>query len=226
MELLIFGHAGAKVLVFPTREGRFYDYENWGLTGALADSIGQGALQLFCVDSVDAEGLYCGNVPPQSRIARHRQYQQYLLTEVIPLMQSRGYDPFLIAHGCSIGAYHAVNIALRNPGLFGKVVALSGRYDLTQPVGPFADLFNGYYDQDIYFHTPTHFLPQLHSQAALTALRRTEWVLAIGEEDPFKASTEQLSAQFRDKSIPHTLAVWDGEAHRPRYWRQMVRHYL
>ncbi len=25
MELLVFGHAGAKVMVFPTREGRFYD---------------------------------------------------------------------------------------------------------------------------------------------------------------------------------------------------------
>ncbi len=28
MELLILGHAGARVLVFPTRCGRFYDYEN------------------------------------------------------------------------------------------------------------------------------------------------------------------------------------------------------
>jgi esterase/lipase superfamily enzyme len=31
MELLVFGHTGARVLVFPTREGRFYDYENWDL---------------------------------------------------------------------------------------------------------------------------------------------------------------------------------------------------
>jgi esterase/lipase superfamily enzyme len=36
MELLIFGHAGAKVLVFPTRQGRFFDYENWGLVDALS----------------------------------------------------------------------------------------------------------------------------------------------------------------------------------------------
>jgi esterase/lipase superfamily enzyme len=31
MELLVFGHAGPKVLVFPTRDGRFYEYENLGL---------------------------------------------------------------------------------------------------------------------------------------------------------------------------------------------------
>ncbi len=29
MELLVFGYAGAKVLFFPPRMGRFYDYENW-----------------------------------------------------------------------------------------------------------------------------------------------------------------------------------------------------
>lgn len=28
MELLIFGHGGAKVLVFPTRSGRFHEYED------------------------------------------------------------------------------------------------------------------------------------------------------------------------------------------------------
>ncbi len=226
MELLIFGHSGAKALVFPTREGRFYDYENWGLVGALAESIDRGALQLFCVDSVDHESFYCSCVSPQTRIARHVQYERYLLSEVLPLMRSRGYDPFLIAHGCSIGAYHAVNLALRNPGLFGKVVALSGRYDLTQAVGSFADLFSGYYDQEIYFQTPTHYLPQLADPGALHALRNTELILAIGEEDPFKASNEQLSRQLWHKAIPHTLSIWEGEAHRPRSWRPMVRCYL
>lgn len=55
MEVLTFGHAGAKVLICPTREGRFYDYENWGLVGALTGPIERGLLHLFCVDSVDRE---------------------------------------------------------------------------------------------------------------------------------------------------------------------------
>ncbi len=214
------------MLVFPTRQGRFYDYENWGMVGALADSIRSGALQLFCVDSIDNESLYCHCVPPQVRIARHRQYEHYLLHEVVPLMRSRGYDPFLVAHGCSVGAYHAVNLSLRHPGLFGKVVALSGRYDLTQPVGAFPDLFDGYYDQDLYFHTPAHFIPQLSDAAALHRMRNTDIVLAVGEHDPFKASTEDLSRKLWEKSVPHTLAIWEGEAHRARYWRRMVRCYL
>ncbi|WP_332368664.1 hypothetical protein [Spirosoma telluris] len=58
MELLVFGHAGARVLVFPTRRGRFHEYEDLGLVNALADRIENGWLQLFCVDSVDRESVY------------------------------------------------------------------------------------------------------------------------------------------------------------------------
>jgi esterase/lipase superfamily enzyme len=223
---LIFGHAGAKVLVFPTRTGRFFDYENWGMVRALAEPIKRGFLQLFCVDSVDCESLYAYGRPPWARIGRHKQYEHYLLTEVIPLMRSRAENPFLIAHGCSIGAYHAVTLALRHPGLFGKVVALSGRYDLTRWYGPFPDLFDGYYDQDIYFHTPNHFLPELSDPYILGAMRSMEIVLAIGEHDHFKSSTEELSRQLSNQGIGHLLAVWGGEAHKPRDWRRMVQCYL
>jgi esterase/lipase superfamily enzyme len=226
MEVLVFGHAGAKVLVFPTRQGRFFDYENWGLIDALSQSIERGFLQVFCVDSLDSESLYCRCVPPRVRIARHNQYEQYIFEEVIPFMCKGANGSFLIAHGCSIGAYHAVNFALRHPGLFEKVVALSGRYDLTKPAGPFPDLFDGYYDEDIYFHMPTHFLPQWEEPVALLAMQRTEIILAVGEEDHFKDSTEQLSHQLSSKEIAHTLAIWTGEAHKPYYWRQMVRLYL
>ena len=93
MELLAFGHAGAKVLVFPTREGRFYDYENWGLVNALRPSIEGGHIRLFCVDGVDSESLYCRAVPPPARAGRHRQYEGYILQEVIPLMLSENGVP-------------------------------------------------------------------------------------------------------------------------------------
>src|SRR5580704_5804416 len=75
MELLVFGHAGAKVLIFPTREGRFYDYENWGLADALRHSVDGGHIRLFCVDGVDSESLYCRSVSPPARVERHRMYE-------------------------------------------------------------------------------------------------------------------------------------------------------
>ena len=226
MELLVFGHAGAKVLVFPTREGRFYDYENWGLVAALSRSIDQGYIRLFCVDGVDSESLYCKAAPPQTRAARYRQYESYILQEVIPLMLAENGVPSLIAHGCSIGAYHAMNLALRHPRLFCKVVALSGRYDLTRPVGSFEDLFSGHYDEDIYFINPNHFLPNLNDSGLLEPMRRMDITLAVGEQDPFHESNRVLSSALTEKGVPHRLAIWPGEAHRARYWREMAPHYL
>jgi esterase/lipase superfamily enzyme len=226
MELLLFGHAGAKVLVFPTREGRFYDYENWGLVGALRPQIEGGYIRLFCVDGVDSESLYCHSAPPRTRVARHIQYERYILDEVVPLMVSENGSPALIAHGCSIGAYHAINLVLRHPNLFCKAVALSGRYDLTRPVGPFTDLFGGHYDPDIYFITPNHFLPNLNDPGYLEPLRRMEIALAVGEHDPFRESNCRLSQNLADKGVAHRFDIWPGEAHRARYWREMVQHYL
>ena len=89
MELLEFGHAGEAVLVFPTRQGRFFDYENWGLVGALRESIERGRFRLFCVDSVDSEALYCRCRPPRERIVRHQAYERYVLDEVLSLIRTR-----------------------------------------------------------------------------------------------------------------------------------------
>lgn len=222
----MFGHAGAKVLVFPTRAGRFYDYENWGLVNALRPSIDAGNIRLFCVDAIDSESLYCKDAPAWARVERHRQYEQYILGEVIPFMHSENGVPFLVAHGCSIGAYHALSLAFRHPSLFGKVVALSGRYDLTRPCGPFEDLFGGYYDQEVYFITPNHFVPNLNDPKFLDPLRRMEIIFAVGEHDPFLESNQILSQALSQKGLPHQFAVWPGEAHRARYWREMVAVYL
>jgi len=206
MELLVFGHAGAKVLVFPTRERRY--------------------TRLFCVDGVDSESLYCQPVPPPARVERHRQYERYILQEAIPFMLSENGVPSLIVHGCSIGAYHAMNLALRHPSLSCKVVALSGRYDLSRPFGSFEDLFSGHYDQDIYFITPNHFLPNLNDPGFLDPIRRLDITLAVGEQDPFQESNRVISQALTDKDVPHRLDIWPGEAHRARYWREMAPHYL
>ena len=39
MELLVFGHSGMPVIVFPTSMGRFFDYENRGMIDAVRDQL-------------------------------------------------------------------------------------------------------------------------------------------------------------------------------------------
>ena len=115
MELLVFGHGGAPVLVFPTSMGRFYQYEDSGMVETLHRHIEQGWIQLFCVDSVDSESWYNFSAPPHDRAVRHNQYDAYLVQEVLPFIHSRNRAEFLIATGNSFGAYHAVNLAFRHP---------------------------------------------------------------------------------------------------------------
>ncbi|HEY8897438.1 MAG TPA: alpha/beta hydrolase-fold protein [Niastella sp.] len=225
MELLVFGHAGASVLFFPTRTARFYDYENWKIVHVLQDKIEKGLLQLFCVDSVDIESFYA-QVPPADKIARHLQYERYILQEVLPLIMFRPNFRRLISAGCSLGGYHAVNIAFKYPEFFNKVVSMSARFDLTLSASTFPDLFNGYVDETIYYNMPSMYMPNLTDPALLEQIRKLSINLAVGREDPFYDNNKHLSAVLKEKNIDHSLFVWDEEAHRPYHWRKMVQLYL
>jgi esterase/lipase superfamily enzyme len=225
MELLVFGHSGAAVLFFPTRTARFYDYENWKIVDAIQDKIEQGFLQLFCIDSLDAESFYA-SIPPADKIKRHLQYEQYILKEIIPFINIKNKSNWLIAAGCSLGGYHAVNMAFRYPQLFKKVVSMSARYDLTLTADSFPDLLNGYFDDTIYYNMPSRYMPNLTDQAILKEIRKLNISLVIGREDPFFDNNKQLSNVLTEKRVAHHLHVWDQEAHRPRYWAKMVQLYL
>ena len=170
MELLVFGHRGLPVLAFPTSGGRFFDFEDRGMVAALANKIDAGQLQLYCVDSVDRESWYNRQIAPSRRIARHMQYEAYLLDEVVPLIRQKNPDPRLLALGASFGGYYAANIALRHPFLFSGFFSMSGVFDLTV-------FLQGYYDQNCYFHLPTHYLPRLEDPRLLARIRANHHVL-------------------------------------------------
>lgn len=226
MELLIFGYSGRAVLFFPTRMARFYDYENWGIVGALQDQIYRGELQLFCIDSIDAESFYNLWVHPSTRIHRHLQYEQYVLQEVLPLMRLKNDGDYFEVAGCSMGAYHAVNLAMKHPALFKKVVGMSGRYDLTRQIADFKDLFDGYHDENVYFNMPQQFIANLDDAQTLDAIRNIEIIMAVGETDPFFSNNLEFSGVLWNKEVANQLHIWNNYAHRPRYWKQMVQLYL
>jgi esterase/lipase superfamily enzyme len=226
MEFLIFGDRGTPVIFFPTRTARFYDYENWRIIDSISDKIKAGLLQVYCMDSNDLESFYCNFRHPSQKIIRHMQYEQYILHEVLPFIHKKNPNPFVIVAGCSLGAYHAINIAFRHPQLFGKVVGMSGRFDLTLQTDKFPDLFNSFTDENIYYHMPSKFIPDLNDDKMISQLKKMEIILAVGKEDPFRRNNEFLHQQLLNKGIPNSLYLWEGEAHRSRDWRQMAPCYL
>lgn len=220
MELLIFGSAGPPVLVFPTSGGRHYEFEDRGMVAAVAEKIEAGQLQIFCVDSVDRESWFNLQIPPRLRIARHMQYEEYSLKEVVPFIRQKSDHARLIAAGCSFGGYHAANIALRHPDVFSGFLSLSGTFDLSI-------FLDGYYDDNCYFHLPTHYLPNLNDPWFLDRYSGSSYVLATGWDDHCLAQNQQLDRILKEKAIPHQLYVWDTEnSHDWPTWQRMLQHYL
>jgi len=222
MEMLAFGHDGVPVIVFPTSQGRFYEFEDRGMVGAIADKIEGGRVQLFCVDSVDGESWYNRGVPPRWRIARQVQYENYVLREVVPFIRGRNGRPQLATLGCSFGGYHAVNMALRHPGVFTGCLSMSGAYDMKK-----LGFLQGYYDDDVYFNLPMDYLPNLSDAWVLGQMRRNTYVLATGVHDQCWNDNEQLAAVMRSRGIPVRLDVWgDNTGHDWPWWRRMAQVYL
>ncbi len=226
MELLAFGHAGNPVLFFPTRTARFYDYEDWKVIDAIRPKIEAGQIQVYCLDSIDKESFYASEVTPAERIQRHLVYEQYILREVMDLVHRRNPGPELVAAGCSLGAYHAVNLAFKYPSMFSKVVGLSGRYDLTLQMEHFEDLFEGHMDETVYFNMPARFIPNLREEHLIAELKKMEIIFVVGQQDAFLDNNRQLSDALWRQGIWNALHIWDGESHKPRYWRYMVQLYL
>ena len=219
MELLVFGHAGARVLVFPTSLGRFFDWEDRGMVGALSEHLERGWIQMFCVDSVDGESWYAEGIPPADRARRHTQYDQFVLDEVLPWTLQRNSNPFLIVTGASFGAYHAINFSFRHPERVGRVIGMSGYYDIKRWTG-------GFSNDDVYFNNPCDFMMHEHAPGRLAALRRQDIILATGRDDSGRPNNEVLSHILWSKGIGHALRLWDGWAHDWPWWQQMMRLYI
>ena len=219
MELLIFGHAGARLLVFPTSLGRFFEWEDRGMIAALGDQLENGWLQMICVDSIDADSWYARWKHPADRAARHIQYENYLLDEVLPLSRQLNANPFFMTTGASFGAFHAVNFALRHPELVGRTIGLSGVYDISQWT-------DGYHDDNIYFNNPLAFVSNENDWGRLESLRGIDIIIVSGADDPLRNSSEDLSTILWDKEIGNALRIWDGWAHDWPWWRQMIVQYI
>lgn len=226
MELLVFGDRGTRILFFPTRKARFYDYENWGIIESVKHKIEAGEYQIICVDSIDSESFYNLNIPPKDRILRHLEYEKYILEEVLPFTEKKNRNSELVVAGCSLGAYHAVNLCLRHPHLMKKVVGLSGRYDLTQAMRSFKDLFQGYVDENVYLNTPNRFITHLDDPKYIESIKLLEIIIAVGKDDAFLQDNQFLSKILLSKDIKHNLYIWNGEAHNPVDWKRMAQLYF
>lgn len=219
MTLQVIGHAGARVLVFPTSMGTHREWPDRRMHMVLQDHIEGGWVQLFCLDQPHQENWGSEAVHAGHRAWIHGQYFRYVREEVLPFTAMKNPNPYVIATGASLGASHAMTFGLKYPDSVGRILGMSGLYDITRMTG-------GYSDENVYLVNPMAFMWHEHAAGRLEAFRRQDIIMAIGRDDPMYQNNCDFSAILWGKGIGNALRPWDGHAHDWPGWEQMVRVYL
>lgn len=217
--MLVFGHAGYPVILFPTSLGRYYQNKDFGLVGSVATLVEAGRIKIYCPDGLDEQSWYNRAIHPADRARTHMAYERVILHDLLPRARHEtGHDRVAVA-GASFGGYHAVNFAFRHPDQVGYCISLSGSFDIRSFV-------DGYSDDNVYFNNPVDYLPNLHDAWFLDHLRRMGIVLGTGDRDLCRDRNLHLSHLLNQKGIPHFLDDRQWCGHDWNYWRDMFPHYV
>lgn len=215
VELLVFGHAGYPVILFPTSKGSYYQAKDQGLIETARWFLEQGKVRIYCPDSLDAFTWYDKSISPGERARRHAMYDQFILEEVVSrAINETGHNRLAFA-GCSFGGYHAANFSFRHPGLAAYCFSMSGVFDIRS----FTD---GYYDDNIFYNNPVDFIPG----ASDPALWQMGIVLGTAERDICLSQNEWMSRLLAAKAIQHWLDIRPNRDHDWPVWKEMFPHYL
>lgn len=214
-EMLVFGHGGIPMILFPTSMGRYYEAKDFKMMESIQWFIDEGRIKVYCVDSIDAQSWYNKGIHPEERVKNHIWYDRLVLEEVCGMARQETGHAKVISAGCSFGGYHAVNFAFRHPWLVSHVFSLSGAFDMRGQL-------EGFYNDDVYFNNPVDYVPN-DSNPELWNMRI---VLGTADRDICRADNERLSDILGQKGIEHWLDMRHNADHDWPVWRQMLPQYL
>ena len=222
-----YGHWGRPVLVFPSERGHPRDFADNGMVGAVADLIGDGRVKLYCVDSYDGQSWAARDQPLEERARRHAAYESWIVDRVVPhIAADSGGAGDIATTGCSMGAFHALNFALKRADLFPLALCFSGSYD------PAAWHGWGEPGDLAYFNNPTDYVGHLSGDHLDWLRSRLSVLLVCGQgqwEDTTGAleSTKRMAALLEQTGIRHELDLWGHDVpHDWPSWRAQWAHHL
>jgi len=222
MPIVTYGTYGFALLLIPTAAADYLEYERFQMMEHMAPLIDEGKVKVFSINSINTESWLNNEMEPSHKAIRHNQFNEYVFNEVIPFIKnSTSYDTPIITSGASFGALHAMNLYLKRPDLINGVISMSGVYDLTEYT-------KGFYDEQVYYNSPIHYIPNLNDHYVLEQQRNGKIIIATGSgdyEDP--EANRRFSGVLHSKSIPHELDIWGEDIkHDWPTWRQMLPHFV
>lgn len=225
--VVAYGHYGRPVLAFPAERGNPWEYGDRGMIGALDELLAGGRAKLYCVDSFDGGSWSNSSIPLEARARQHGRYESWILDDVVPWIHADCGGPQDIATlGVSLGAYHAVNFALKRADLFPLALGLSGNYD------PATWGAWGERGEAAYFNNPMDYLAHMGGDHLEWLRDRLSVLLVCGQgqwEDTTGAleSSRRLAGLLAEKGVPHELDLWGHDVpHDWPSWRAQLAHHL
>lgn len=220
-----YGHGGVPIIVFPSSGGSHNEYADFGMIEAAASFIERGLVQFYTPESMDKESWLSQGKSPHDMAYVHNLYDKYIVDELIPLVRyESNWQGGVIGTGCSMGAYHAANFALRHPDVFTTCIAYSGVYDIHF----FTEEYYG--DISVYQNSPIEYLWNMSDDWFLSRYRQNEYIIAVGQgawEGPHVQDTRRLQEVFAVKDIPAWFDYWGHDvAHDWDWWRIQIRYHL
>ncbi|MEY2595101.1 MAG: hypothetical protein RI965_373 [Bacteroidota bacterium] len=222
MPIATYGHYGFALLMIPTAAADFLEYERFELIHYLSPMIDAGKIKVFSINSINTESWMNKGMEGAHKAIRQNQFNEYIFNEVVPFIQTHtSVVTPIVTTGASFGALHAMNVFLKRPDLFRGVIAMSGVYDLMEYT-------DGFYDEQVYFNSPIHYIPNLTDHETLEKIRSGKMVIASGSgshEDP--EANRRFSGVLHSKSIPHDLEIWADDIHHDwPTWRKMLPYFI
>jgi esterase/lipase superfamily enzyme len=222
VQLVRWGHFGAPVLIFPTAGGDAEEIERFLLIRALEPLLNAGRIKVYSIDSVAGRAWISGQHSPEYCSWLQNRFDAFVYHEVTPAIRAdcRSEDLELITAGASIGAFNSVATVCRHPEAYRLAIAMSGTFDLSK-------YLNGSINQDFYFSSPLHYLPDLEGDL-LQVLRKRLILMPTGE-----GNWEDIGESWRmarvlgAKQVPNRVDPWGPQYHHSWVtWREMLPKYL
>jgi esterase/lipase superfamily enzyme len=224
-DVIVYGHWGRPLLVFPSQQGPAWQYEERGMIDALSALIDGGRVKVYAVDSFDSGSWYREDLPLEERARLHGLYEDWILGQVAPFVQADSHTAEIVVTGVSFGAFHAANFALRHAHLFPLAICQSGVYDVSVVAG-------GERGDAAYFNNPMDYVRNLHGDH-LDWLRSQVSLLLVAGQGQWEDTTGSLEGTrafaglLAEKGIRHELDVWGHDSpHDWPAWRAQIAHHL
>ncbi|MBU2493965.1 MAG: esterase [Bacteroidetes bacterium] len=217
--MLVFGHSGLPIVLFPTALGRYYETKDFGLIDSVKDFLENGKIKIYCPDTIDNESLLNYYIEPDERINRQIIYENLILNEVIEFAKyESNFDKIALA-GCDLGAYQAANNSFKHPDLVSHLITMGGTFDIKR-------FIFGYYDENCYYNNPPDYLTGLNDLKYIDEINKINIMIGTGEKDICYEENKLLSKILTEKNFLHRFDVLPDADHNWPWWRHMFYNYI